>query len=110
MHWWNDPLWISLFMLLVVVPAASIGSSYLARWLQPRIMGDDLEPNRFEVIDETGRAYSRWGVDIELHYQDDGRTLKVFVTESAPLWSGQDEDDLQRGIFPPDDHPDRQAR
>jgi hypothetical protein len=39
------------------------------------------EPNvtRFEVIDETGRAYVRRQVEIELNYQDDGRTLKVFV-------------------------------
>lgn len=36
---------------------------------------------RFEVIDQTGRAYVRYGVEIELSYQDDGRTLKVFVRE-----------------------------
>ena len=34
---------------------------------------------RFEVIDETGRTYRRHGVEVELSYQDDGRTLKVFV-------------------------------
>ena len=38
---------------------------------------------RFEVIDETGRAYvrdhRRDPVQVELSYQDDGRTLKVFV-------------------------------
>lgn len=34
---------------------------------------------RFEVIDETGRAYVKHGVEIELSYQDDGQTLKVFV-------------------------------
>jgi hypothetical protein len=34
---------------------------------------------RFEVIDETGRAYVKHHVEIELSYQDDGRTLKVFV-------------------------------
>lgn len=42
--------------------------------------------NRFEVIDETGRAYvkgSIYGspVKVELSYQDDGRTLKVFVAQ-----------------------------
>lgn len=42
--------------------------------------------NRIEVIDETGRAYvkgSIYGapVKVELSYQDDGRTLKVFVTD-----------------------------
>jgi len=34
---------------------------------------------RFEVIDENGRAYTRWGVDVELGVQDDGKTLKVFI-------------------------------
>ena len=41
--------------------------------------------DRIEVIDETGRVYVKGAiygtpVDIELSYQDDGRTLKVFVT------------------------------
>lgn len=40
--------------------------------------------DRFEVIDDTGRAYvkgSIYGtpVKVELDLQDDGRTLKVFV-------------------------------
>lgn len=34
---------------------------------------------RFEVIDHTGRVYSIRPCKIELSYQDDGRTLKVFV-------------------------------
>ncbi len=34
---------------------------------------------RVEVVDETGRVYSKWDCKIELSYQDDGRTLKVFV-------------------------------
>lgn len=37
---------------------------------------------RFEVIDETGRAYVRGfdpPIQVELSYQDEGRTLKVFV-------------------------------
>lgn len=45
---------------------------------------DKPKADRFEVIDETGRAYvkgSIYGspVKIQLSYQDDGRTLKVFV-------------------------------
>jgi len=36
---------------------------------------------RFEVVDENGRAYVRWKVRIELSYQDEGRTLKVFVKD-----------------------------
>lgn len=34
---------------------------------------------RFEVIDEDGRVYSNRPCTVELSYQDDGRTLKVFV-------------------------------
>lgn len=37
---------------------------------------------RFEVIDETGRVFTRWNTSIQLSYQDDGRTLKVFVEKS----------------------------
>lgn len=39
---------------------------------------------RLEVIDETGRAYVREGVGIRLAWQDDDRTLKVFVRELPP--------------------------
>lgn len=44
--------------------------------------------DRFEVIDDTGRAYvkgSIYGtpVKVELSYQDDNRTLKVFIQERA---------------------------
>lgn len=34
---------------------------------------------RVEVIDETGRAYVRTGVEVESSFQDEGRTLKLFV-------------------------------
>jgi|SRR6267142_5117478 len=42
---------------------------------------------RFEVIDHrsdapnVGRAFSVWGAQVELSYQDAGRTLKIFVTD-----------------------------
>lgn len=44
--------------------------------------------DRLEVVDDTGRAYVKGsiyetGVKVELDYQDDGRTLKVFVKERA---------------------------
>lgn len=39
----------------------------------------DQTVTRFEVIDENGRVYSQWSCKIELSYQDDGRTLKVFI-------------------------------
>lgn len=34
---------------------------------------------RFEVIDEQGRRYTNNACNIELSYQDGGKTLKVFV-------------------------------
>ena len=37
--------------------------------------------NRFEVIDETGRVIVKYDVSVELNYQDDGRTLKVFLKD-----------------------------
>lgn len=39
---------------------------------------------RVEVIDEKGRSYVRWSPDIkvETQLQDDGRTLKIFITNS----------------------------
>lgn len=43
--------------------------------------------NRFEVIDHTveklGRILVKYGVDVELSFQDDGKTLKVFLTDKA---------------------------
>ena len=37
--------------------------------------------NRFELIDETGRVIVKYGVSVELLYQDDGRTLKVVLKD-----------------------------
>jgi len=42
-------------------------------------MLQDQTVTRFEVIDENGRVYSKWNCKIELSYQDEGRTLKVFI-------------------------------
>jgi len=40
---------------------------------------------RFEVIDHTwagtGRDLVRYGTEVEISYQDDGRTLKVFLKD-----------------------------
>jgi hypothetical protein len=41
----------------------------------------DKNINRFELIDETGRVIVRHGVSVELNYQDDGKTLKVFLQD-----------------------------
>lgn len=43
---------------------------------------------RFEVIDETSqRVYTRYGVEIELHLQDEGRTLKVRMKKRPGAWT-----------------------
>lgn len=34
---------------------------------------------RIEVIDEGGRAYTRWNVSLEESIQDDGRIMKIIV-------------------------------
>lgn len=39
----------------------------------------DQKVTRFEVIDENGRVYTTKDCKVELSYQDDGRTLKVFI-------------------------------
>lgn len=40
---------------------------------------------RVEVIDENGRSYVNWKPTnkVELSIQDNGRTLKVFITDSS---------------------------
>lgn len=41
------------------------------------------KPTRLEVIDAAGRAYTNWKVkDMQFSYQDDGKTLKIFIKES----------------------------
>jgi len=43
-------------------------------------MADNSKVTRFEVIDENGRVYTKYNCTIKLSYQDDSRTLKVFIT------------------------------
>ena len=38
---------------------------------------------RFEVIDTAGRLVVRYGVSVYCQLQDDGRTLKVFLSEQT---------------------------
>lgn len=52
----------------------------------PDVHPDIRKVDRLEVIDDSGRAYvkgSIYGtpVSVELSFQDDGRTLKIFVTQ-----------------------------
>ena len=42
-------------------------------------MADISKVTRFEVIDTNGRVYQKWNCNVELSYQDDDRTLKVFI-------------------------------
>lgn len=42
-------------------------------------MAKDQTVTRFEVIDEYGRRYTEHYCKVELSYQDDGRTLKIFI-------------------------------
>lgn len=40
--------------------------------------------NRLEVIDENGRSYVNWSEknNIHLDFQDDNRTLKIFISRN----------------------------
>lgn len=41
---------------------------------------------RFEVIDDNGRMYVKKGeFDLELSFQDDDRTVKVFITPNQEV-------------------------
>jgi len=42
-------------------------------------MPNNSKVTRFEVIDENGRVYVAKDCKVELSYQDDGRTLKIFI-------------------------------
>ena len=40
------------------------------------------QPTRLEVIDANGRTYTNWKVkELQFSYQDNGKTLKIFVTD-----------------------------
>jgi hypothetical protein len=40
---------------------------------------DTSKVTRLEVIDTNGIVYQKWNCNVELSYQDDDRTLKVFI-------------------------------
>ena len=58
---------------------------------------------RVEVIDENGRSYVNWKEDndITLSYQDDGRTLKVFVNTIKPKSPVEEAYKEVYGWYPP---------
>ena len=43
---------------------------------------------RVEVIDEDGRSYTNFDPNnkVELSFQDDGKTLKVFISNQGGKW------------------------
>ena len=44
-------------------------------------LNDVEKVTRLEVIDESGRAYVRWNLEsIQVSFQDNNRTLKIFVS------------------------------
>lgn len=60
--------------------SASERSAYKKGYTQcQEDMADTSKVTRFEVIDTNGRVYQKWNCNVELSYQDDGRTLKVFI-------------------------------
>jgi ssDNA-binding replication factor A large subunit len=54
-------------------------NGYIKGYTQCQEDNSTSKVTRVEVVDETGRVYTKWNCSIELSYQDDGRTLKVFV-------------------------------
>lgn len=62
------------------------------RTVAERVLAMNNKVDRLEVIDGTGRAYVKGSIygspiKLELSYQDNGRTLKVFV--SAAVQEGE---------------------
>lgn len=50
-------------------------------WLKEKVQ-DYSQVTRVEVIDASGRAYTKLNIkSVELQLQDDARTLKLFISE-----------------------------
>jgi hypothetical protein len=58
---------------------------------------------RLEVIDENGRSYVNWEDDnnVSWQFQDDGRTLKVFVNKVEPKTPAEEAYKRWMGEYPP---------
>ena len=57
--------------------------------------------NRIEVIDESGRAYTKYlskGDRVEYHLQDDDKTLKIFISPAHQLIKMLEEKNESEGI------------
>lgn len=44
---------------------------------------------RVTIVDDTGRAYEKHDVDVVMSLQDDGRTLKLFLSDRLPEAPGR---------------------
>ncbi len=49
--------------------------------LNTELLNAHIAVTRLEVIEEGVRAYAKWHTRINLDYQDNGRTLKVFIVK-----------------------------
>ncbi len=47
---------------------------------------------RVEVIEISTRKYTKWDCKAELSFQDDGKTLKIFVTPNVQKASEENQD------------------
>lgn len=55
------------------------------------ITAERTKVTRVEVIDDSGRAFVAVDLaDVQLSYQDDGRTLKIFVRKKIEQFVGTD--------------------
>ena len=61
-------------------------ASYQLDILEGRMTETD-KVTRVEIIDQSGRSYVNWNENnkVELSFQDDGRTLKVFISNREVL-------------------------
>lgn len=87
----NQVYWNNTFMAWVKEATKFNASAFLAflaeNYEAPKSKDTMSKVNRFEVIDHTseklGRELVKYGVDVELSFQDDDKTLKVFLTDKA---------------------------
>jgi hypothetical protein len=73
------PEWYFIPFRIMLWPVIAMMAMAAAITIAARDFSAHSKVTRIEVIDEDGRVYGRWGVKLDLHYQDEGRTLKVFV-------------------------------
>lgn len=87
----NQVYWNNTY-LAWVKEATKFSASHFLQFLAenyeaPKSKDTMSKVNRFEVIDHTseklGRELVKYGVEVDLSFQDDGKTLKVFLTDKA---------------------------